>query len=55
MNTYRHRLITQKLALLPSKRLIFVAARDAHRQQGPLARPSGALSSSTNTVAASKP
>ena len=35
MNTYRHRLITQTLALLPSKRLICLAARAAHLQQGP--------------------
>ena len=34
MNPYRHHLITQTLALLPSKRLICLAARDAHRQQG---------------------
>ena len=35
MNTYRHRLITQTLALLPSKRAICYAARAAHLQQGP--------------------
>ena len=35
MNPYRHHLITQTLALLPSKRLICLAARAAHRQQGP--------------------
>ena len=35
MNTYRHRLITQTLALLPSKRFICLAAYAAHRQQGP--------------------
>ena len=34
MNPYRHRLITQTLALLPSKQLICSAAIDAHRQQG---------------------
>ena len=34
MNTYRHHLITQTLALLPSKRLICLAAHAAHRQQG---------------------
>ena len=42
MNPYRHHLITQTLALLPSKRLIYLAARAAHRQQGlcpPLWRP----------------
>ena len=33
MNTYRHHLITQTLALLPSWRLICVAARAAHLQQ----------------------
>ena len=32
---YRHRLITQTLALLPSRMLICPAARAAHRQQGP--------------------
>lgn len=35
MNPYRHHLITQTLALLPSKRLICLAASAAHRQQGP--------------------
>lgn len=35
MNTYRHHIITQTLALLPSKRLICLAASAAHRQQGP--------------------
>lgn len=35
MNTYRHQLITQALALLPSGRLICPAAYAAHRQQGP--------------------
>ena len=35
MNTYRHHLITQTLALLPSKRAICYAARAAHLQQGP--------------------
>ena len=35
MNPYRHHLITQTLANLPSKRLIYLAARAAHRQQGP--------------------
>ena len=34
MNTYRHHIITQTLALLPSKRLICLAARAAHLQQG---------------------
>lgn len=32
---YRHHLITQTLALLPSKRLMGLAAYAAHRQQGP--------------------
>ena len=35
MNPYRHHLITQTLALLPSERLICLAAYAAHRQQGP--------------------
>ena len=35
MNLYRHRLITQTLAHLPSKRAICLAALAAHRQQGP--------------------
>ena len=35
MSTYRHRLITQTLAHLPSKRAICLAALAAHRQQGP--------------------
>ena len=35
MSTYRRHLITQTLALLPSKRLICLAAYAAHRQQGP--------------------
>ena len=35
MNPYRHRLITQTLALLPSERSICFAARAAHLQQGP--------------------
>ena len=35
MNPYRHHLIIQTLANLPSKRLIYLAARAAHRQQGP--------------------
>ena len=35
MNTYRHRLIIQTLALLPSKRAICFAARLAYLQQGP--------------------
>ena len=35
MNPYRHHLITQTLALLPSKRFICLAAYAAHRQQGP--------------------
>ena len=35
MNTYRHHLITQTLALLPSERTICFAAYAAHRQQGP--------------------
>ena len=35
MNRYRHRLITQTLALLPSKRSICYAAYAVHRQQGP--------------------
>ena len=35
MNTYRHHLITQTLALLPAHRAICLAARAAHRQQGP--------------------
>ena len=35
MNTYRHHLITQTLALLPSNRLICLAAYAAHLQQGP--------------------
>ena len=42
MNTYRHRLITQTLALLPPSRLICLAAYAAHRQQGlcpPVWRP----------------
>ena len=34
MNRYRRHLITQTLALLPSKRLICLAAHAAHRQQG---------------------
>ena len=42
MNTYRHHLITQTLALLPFKRAICYAARVAHLQQGlcpPVWRP----------------
>ena len=35
MNPYRHHLIAQTLALLPSERLICFAAYAAHRQQGP--------------------
>ena len=35
MNTYRHPLITQTLALLPVHRAICLAAYAAHRQQGP--------------------
>ena len=35
MNTYRHHLITQTLALLPSNRAICLAALAVHRQQGP--------------------
>ena len=35
MNPYRHHLITQTLAFLPSKRAICYAARAAHLQQGP--------------------
>ena len=35
MNTYRHHLITQTLAHLPSEHLICLAAYAAHRQQGP--------------------
>ena len=35
MHPYRHRLIIQTLALLPSKRLICLAARLAYLQQGP--------------------
>ena len=35
MNRYRHHLITQTLALLPSKRSICYAAYAVHRQQGP--------------------
>ena len=35
MNPYRHHLIIQTLALLPSKRFICLAAYAAHRQQGP--------------------
>ena len=35
MNTYRHHLITQTLALLPKWRSICYAAYAAHRQQGP--------------------
>jgi hypothetical protein len=35
MNTYRHQLITQALALLPSGRPICSAAYAAHSQQGP--------------------
>ena len=35
MNTYRHHLITQTLALLPAHRAICYAARAAHLQQGP--------------------
>ena len=34
MNRYRHRLITQTLALLPVHRAICLAAYAAHRQQG---------------------
>ena len=34
MNPYRHRLIIQTLANLPSKRLIYLAAHAAQRQQG---------------------
>ena len=45
MNTYRHLLITQTLALLPSNRMICLAAHVAHvahvahRQQGPCPPP----------------
>ncbi len=42
MNPYRHHLITQTLALLPSKRAICYAARAAYLQQGlcpPVWRP----------------
>ena len=35
MHPYRHHLIAQTLALLPSKRSICYAARLAHLQQGP--------------------
>ena len=35
MNPYRHQLITQTLAYLPSKRAICLATYAAHRQQGP--------------------
>ena len=35
MNPYRHRLISQTLALLPAHRAICLAARAAHLQQGP--------------------
>ena len=35
MNTYRHHLIIQTLALLPKWRSICYAAYAAHRQQGP--------------------
>ena len=35
MNTYRHHLITQTLALLPVRLSICFAAYAAHRQQGP--------------------
>lgn len=35
MNTYRHHLIIQTLALLPFRMLICTAAYAAHRQQGP--------------------
>ena len=35
MNPYRHHLITETLAHLPSERLICLAAYSAHRQQGP--------------------
>ena len=35
MNTYRHHLITQTLALLPVHLSICLAAYAAHRQQGP--------------------
>ena len=35
MNTHRHHLITQTLALLPTRRAICFAAYDVHRQQGP--------------------
>ena len=35
MNTYRHHLITQKLAFLPAHLSICYAARAAHLQQGP--------------------
>ena len=35
MHPYRHHLIAQTLALLPSKRSICYAAYAAHRQQGP--------------------
>lgn len=35
MNTYRHHLITQTLALLPVRPSICFAAYAAHRQQGP--------------------
>ena len=34
MNTYRHHIITQTLALLPFRMLICPAAHAAHRQQG---------------------
>ena len=55
---YRHRLINQTLALLPVHLSICYAAyaaHVAHVASKTLARPSGAFSSSTNTVAASKP
>ncbi len=39
MNPYRHHLITQTLALLPSNRAICLAAYAAHRQQGPCPPP----------------
>ena len=35
MNPYRHHLIAQTLALLPTHRAICLAAYAAHRQQGP--------------------
>ena len=35
MNRYRHHLTIQTLALLPSERMICLAAYSAHRQQGP--------------------